>query len=177
MSTHRLALTGLMTAVTCILGPIAIAVPFSPVPFSLGLLAIMLSTILLEARLSVLSCLLYLLIGSIGLPVFSGFTGGIGILLGPTGGYLLGYLFLPISNHIIGSTKPTFRLLGNLCGLILCYICGTIWLMFQMNLSFYQCLLIGVVPYIPWDILKLSAAWSLGNLLSKRLKKTGILPG
>ena len=73
MSTNKLAIAGLMTSVTCIFGPLCIAIPISPVPISLGLFGILLTTCLLGAQLGTLSCALYLLLGFVGLPVFSGF--------------------------------------------------------------------------------------------------------
>lgn len=93
MTTYQLVLTGVLTAVICILGPMTLMIPISPVPISLANLAICLSIVILGMKLGTLSCILYLLIGLAGLPVFSGFSGGIGKLAGPTGGYLVGYLF------------------------------------------------------------------------------------
>ncbi len=168
--TTELALVGLMTAITCILGPIAIVIPFSPVPFSLGLFAIILNCTLLYAPLSTLACMLYLLLGAAGLPVFSGFTGGLGVFLGPTGGYLLGYCFLPLCANLNFGFKRGARLTGIFCGLFLCYICGTCWLGFQVKTTFCQALLLGVVPYLPWDILKVVLAWQMGNQIRRRMK-------
>ena len=176
MSTQRLALTGLMTAILCVLGPIAIAVPFSPVPVTLGLLGVMLATRLLGARLGTLSCCIYMLMGFVGLPVFSGFMGGTSVLLGPTGGYLLGYVFLPLLSGLLGLCKkiPFASILGMLLGLFACYVCGTLWLGYQLELSFVSALFIGVIPYLPTDLAKLAAAWTLGGLIRKRLNKAGL---
>lgn len=178
MSTSKLALVGLTGAITCILGPLAIALPFSPVPVSLGLFGILLSICLLGPHLGTISCLLYILIGFVGLPVFSGFTGGIGVLLGPTGGYLLGYLFIPLLSVLFTLRKRNTRpllLLGMLVGLLLCYISGTLWLGHQLELDFYSALLIGVLPYIPADLTKLGLACFLGDAIRKRLNKAGLL--
>ena len=86
ITTYQLAVTGLMTALTCILGPMSLALPFTPVPISLTNFVVFLSVWLLGWRLGTVSYLIYLLLGLAGLPVFSGFTGGAGKLLGPTGG-------------------------------------------------------------------------------------------
>lgn len=191
MSTQRNAIVGLMTSITCILGPISIAVPFSPVPISLGLFGILLTTTLLGARLGVLSCALYLLLGLVGLPVFSGFTSGIGVLLGPTGGYLLGYLVVAACSGMFYHEKSAHRLTevsltqkksaylllgaGMACGLLLCYLLGSLWLAHFMNISFGNALLIGVLPYIPADLAKLALAMWLGRLLRKRLAKANLV--
>lgn len=177
MSTSKLALVGLAGAITCILGPIAITLPFSPVPISLGLLGIFLSTSLLGAHLSMLSCLIYLLVGLVGLPVFSGFIGGIGVVMGPTGGYLLGYLFIPLFAGLFTIHTPNARLRlmpGMLMGLFFCYITGTLWLSYQLELDFSSALLLGTLPYIPADLVKLGLAWFLGSTIRKRLNKAGL---
>lgn len=178
ITTSKLALVGLAGAITCILGPIAIALPFSPVPISLGLLGVFLSTSLLGPHLGTIACLVYLAIGIVGLPVFSGFTGGIGVVLGPTGGYLLGYLFVPLFSGLFTLRKRSARpllLAGMLAGLLLCYLVGTLWLGHLLALDFYSALLVGVLPYIPADLIKLGVAWFLGNTIRKRLHKAGLL--
>ncbi len=191
MSTHKIAMVGLMTSITCILGPISIAVPFSPVPISLGLFGILLTTALLGVKSGVLSYALYILLGLVGLPVFSGFTSGVGVLLGPTGGYLMGYLAvsscsgmfyrpqsrqqsMPIST---AHNKSAYLLqgAGMACGLLICYILGSLWLARFMNISFGNALLIGALPYIPADLIKLLLALWLGRLLRGRLVKANLL--
>lgn len=187
MSTQTKAIAGLMTSITCILGPISIAVPFSPVPISLGLFGILLTTTLLGAKLGVLNGILYLLLGLVGLPVFSGFTSGVGALLGPTGGYLLGYLavaacselFHPLNRMPTADiSKKSAHLLqgaGLACGLFICYLFGSLWLAYFMKISFGNALLIGVLPYLPADFAKLILAIWLGRLLRKRLLKANLL--
>ncbi len=174
---YELTLVALSTAITCILGPIAFALPFSPIPFTLGLLGIMLATCLLGPRLGFISCFIYLLVGIVGVPVFSGFTGGIGIPLGPSGGYLLGYLFIPVCCFPFGNytTSQLWKTLpGLLIGLSLCYVCGTLWLGYQLELTFTQAFLVGTMPYIPFDIIKLIFAYFLSKSIRKRLTKAGL---
>ena len=90
----ELALTGLMAALFCVVGPLSVPLPFSPVPISLTNLAIYFSLYILGMKRGCFSYLIYLLIGFTGVPVFSAFTGGPGILLGPTGGYLVGFILM-----------------------------------------------------------------------------------
>ncbi len=92
--TYTMTSTALMTAVTCILGPLAI--PIGPVPVSLTPLAVFLSVYILGTKRGTIAYLLYLLIGAVGVPVFSGFTGGLGKLAGPTGGYLIGFILMAL---------------------------------------------------------------------------------
>jgi len=178
MSTNKLAIAGLMTSVTCIFGPLCIAIPISPVPISLGLFGILLTTCLLGAKIGTLSCALYLLLGFMGLPVFSGFTSGPGVLMGPTGGYLIGYLFVAALSGLFTRKQkgsPLLQVAGILCGLLLCYGAGSLWLSHSMQIRYSQALLIGVAPYILFDFLKIILAVWLGSLLRKRLTKAGLL--
>ena len=174
---YDLTLVALTTAITCILGPIAFVIPFSPVPVTLGLLGIMLATCLLGSRLGTISCLIYLLVGVVGVPVFSGFTGGIGVPLGPSGGYLLGYLWIPlccIPFKSPTSSHPAKILPGLFKGLLLCYLCGTLWLSHQLKITFFQAFLVGTLPYLPFDIIKLFIAYFLSKSIRKRLTKAGL---
>lgn len=178
LTPHELALVGLTGAVICILGPFAILLPFSPVPITFGLLGVMLSACLLGPRLGTISCLIYLLVGTVGLPVFSGFLGGLAILFGPTGGYLIGYLWIPLlSGRFALHSKNIYvnQIPGLLLGLLLCYTSGTLWLAHVLELDFFSALFLGVLPYIPMDLVKLGFACFLGGLLRKRLKKAGLL--
>ena len=86
LTTVQMAAVALMTAVTCVLGPLAIPIVVSPVPLSLTNLVLFLSLYILKTKKALISYLIYLLLGIAGLPVFSGFSGGLGKLAGPTGG-------------------------------------------------------------------------------------------
>lgn len=94
-----MVVTALMAAVTCILAPLS--VPIGPVPISLTNFAIYLSLYLLDWKKGTLSYLIYLLLGLVGLPVFSGFTGGLAKLAGPTGGYIIGFIPMAIIAGIV----------------------------------------------------------------------------
>ncbi len=184
LTVYQMTLTGMMTALLCILGPLSVAVPVSPVPISLGSLGMYLAAAVLGRHLGTLSCLLYLLIGMIGLPVFSGYTGGAGRLLGPTGGYLVGFAFLVL---IAGCFTGRFsqdrwksRLwaaLGMVLGTAVLYFLGTFWLACLSGISFYEALWAGVIPFIPGDIVKILAAVLLGTPLRGRLIQAGFLTG
>ena len=100
-STQSLVLIALMTAVTCILAPLSIPIPLSPVPLTLTNLVLGFSIFLLGWKKATASCIIYLLLGLCGLPVFSGFSGGVGKFAGPTGGYLIGFIFLTVIGGLI----------------------------------------------------------------------------
>ena len=173
MKTHKLTLIGLFTAFLCILGPIAIILPFSPVPLSLGTLGVLLACLLLGTKNGLFCTILYLILGFVGLPVFTGFTGGVGKLLGPTGGYLLGYLFLAsVGGYLAECWKKNLLLqvLGLFLGMCCCYLLGTLWLMFQADMNIQTALWAGVIPYVPFDICKIAGA----VLLSKEFDRRGL---
>ena len=176
--TRQLTVTGLMAAIICILGPLALNISVSPVPISLGSMAIYFVLTVLGMKLGTSSVLIYILLGAAGLPVFTNFTGGIGKLLGPTGGYIIGYIFMALvcgffvdkfNNNII------INLAGMLLGTAVLYLFGSLWLAYQANMSFIAALYAGVIPYIPGDLIKLFFAVFIGRQVRKRLIKAGLI--
>lgn len=169
-----------MTAMICILGPITLAIPISPVPISLVTLAIYFAVYILGMKKGAISCLLYLFIGFVGLPVFSAFTGGVGKLLGPTGGYLIGYVFMAVISGLFiekWQTNRIMHMIGMLFGTLICYLIGTLWLSMQAGMSFYAALGAGVLPFIPGDIVKIVVAFIAGPAIRKRLIRAGVYNG
>jgi biotin transport system substrate-specific component len=169
---QKMALISLMSAITCIISPFSIMFPFSPVPFSFGTLAIYFGAIVLGCKSGLWSVSIYLLLGAVGIPVFSGFTGGIGRLLGPTGGYLIGYLFLAAICGFCADRcrgRKTILALGIVLGTVACYICGTCFYALQTRTSFVQALSIAVLPFLPGDLLKATVALFAGIEIRKRL--------
>lgn len=178
LNVKQLALTGLMTAVLCILGPLSLNIPISPVPISLGFLGIYFICSVLGMKLGTLSVVVYILLGLAGLPVFTGFTGGPGKLFGPTGGYIIGYTFMALLCGL-GVDKGKGRLMPTLAGMILGsvvgYLFGTVWLARQQSIGFVQALFLGVIPYLPVDIVKLAVGVAVGSRLRRRLLQAGLL--
>ena len=174
MSTRQMTFIALMTAVTCILGPLSIPLPFSPVPISFTNLAIYLSLYVLGLNGATISYLVYLLIGMVGVPVFSGFSGGFGKLAGPTGGYLIGFIFLTLIAGLLMKLFPGNKVMeavGLVLGTAVCYAFGTAWLCFQAHMSAAAGLAAGVIPYIPGDLVKIAVAMIVGTALRAALKK------
>ena len=156
---YAMAVTALMTAVTCILAPLSI--PIGPVPISLTNFAIYLSLYLLDWKKGTVSYILYLLLGLVGLPVFSGFTGGIGKLAGPTGGYIIGFIPMAIIAGIVidkYTEKWLLCLLAMIVGTIVCYALGTAWLAYEAKMDMMAALWAGVIPFIPGDLVKMALA-------------------
>ena len=173
--TKTMVMISLMAAVICILGPLSLAIPISPVPISLTNLAVYFTIYVLGTKKGTISYLIYLLIGLIGIPVFSGFTGGPAKLLGPTGGYLIGFIFMALlSGLCIEHTENrNVHFIGMLLGTAVCYLFGTVWLARLAGMSFGAALTAGVIPFIPGDLTKIVLALLIGPTIRARLRKAG----
>ena len=172
-SPRRLVLIAMMTAITCILAPLSIPIPVSPVPISLTNLVLLISVYILGWKDASISFIIYLLLGLAGLPVFSGFSGGLGKIAGPTGGYLAGFIFMTVIAGLAVDIFSGRRLpagIGMALGTAVAYAFGTAWLAIQMDLTFISALSIGVLPYLAGDTLKIILAVIAGPMLQKRLR-------
>ena len=168
IKTKQMVLIALMTAVTCVLGPLSIPLPFSPVPISLTNFAIFLAIFVLGMKNGTISFIIYLLLGAVGVPVFSSFRGGLQVLAGPTGGYLIGFIFLALImgfalDHFNRKLVPT--IIGMIIGMAVCYAFGTVWLAKLLSLSFKEGLMMGVIPYLAGDAAKIIIAAIVGPKL------------
>jgi biotin transport system substrate-specific component len=148
-----------------------IAVPLPLVPVNLALLPVFLAGFILPKRWTLISVGLYLLMGALGLPVFSGFRGGPQALFGPTGGYLLGYLFSAGTVAFLRGKGKGFigRFMICLLALLACYIPGTLWLLRLTGQPLAEVLSFAVLPFIPGDVFKSLAASLLVPALHKAL--------
>ncbi|MFG6368357.1 MAG: biotin transporter BioY [Lachnospiraceae bacterium] len=183
--TKEITLIGLMAAVTCIAGPLSLPLPFSPVPISLTNLAVYFSVYILGMKQGTVSYLVYLLIGLVGVPVFSAFTGGPAKLFGPTGGYLIGFLFMAlISGYCVdrwnGRIATSF--IGMISGTVVCYFFGTTWLAFQMSFGSNQTFVTmfpaafaaGVLPFIVGDLIKIILSLLIGSQVRVRVRRIAL---
>ena len=167
-STRSIILMAEMAALTAVCSQIMI--PLTPIPANLALLAVFLTGGLLGAKRASLTMTAYLLLGTFGVPVFSGFRSGPGALFGPTGGFLFGYLGAAYLTGLLSrkaENKTARYILPMTAGLIVCYGMGTAWFMILTNRTFVEALLICVVPFLPGDAVKIAVA----AVLSSRLKR------
>lgn len=151
-------LCSLNATILCILAPVSIPLGFTPIPITLGLFVVIMAGIILGATRGSICVLIYILLGTIGMPVFSGYIGGIQRIFSPTGGYILGYILLVwicgyFTENFAGKWYMCF--IGTILGTVLCYIFGTIWMSMQLQISFTESLWMGVIPFLPFDILKI----------------------
>ena len=156
LTTYQMAVTAVMAAVLCVLGPLT--VPIGAVPISLANFVICLTAWLLGPKFGTLSVVIYLALGAIGIPVFSGYGAGLAKLAGPTGGYLVGYLLLAfIGGLFIEKSKgqPVISGIGLVLGDAACYVLGTAWFVFQMQCELGYALSVCVYPFIALDLAKI----------------------
>lgn len=164
--------TALMTALICIMAPVSIPIPISPVALTLCTFALYLCCYVLPPRQALASVGLYLLLGAIGLPVFSGYAGGISRFASPGGGYLIGYLFLvAISSFFINHfpKRPLYQIGGMFAGTLVTYTIGTAYMAYLTNATFLQTLPMGALVFLPLDIIKIICAYILGNQIQSHI--------
>ena len=175
-SVFPMILTSLCAAIIAVLAQIIIPLPL--IPITGQTLAIGLVVTILGLKHGTYAVLLYILLGAIGLPVFQSFTGGLGILFGPTGGYIIG--FIPtalVIGFYLKKTRLTFThaLVANILGMLVTLAFGAVWLKYLAELSWTGALLSGVIPFLIVGVIKaILAAW-VGVIVRQRLEQANIL--
>ncbi len=176
--TAELCRTALCTALICVSAYIVIPLPFTAVMITAQTFAVNLAALLLRPKYAAAALIAYVLIGITGLPVFSGGTGGIARLAGPTGGYIIGYIFAAFLISLAAGDRNSFKrnLIATICvGIPIIYIFGASFTAFHTGNGFKAILAAYVLPFIPGDIAKCIAASFVGVKLKKALDKTHVL--
>ncbi|NCA93240.1 biotin transporter BioY [bacterium] len=184
-----ICIISIFTVMTVVMAQIAIPLPFTPVPISLGLVAVYMTGILLQPKHSVFAQVTYLLLGGVGLPVFANFKGGLGVLLGPTGGYLIVYPIMALLVAMAVNSKKSLQtesvttrrflytkvIIVMAIALLILYMVGTIWFSITTHTPFIASLALAVFPFIPLDIIKIAFSVIIFMPFRKRLIKMGLL--
>jgi biotin transport system substrate-specific component len=171
-SLRTLILAAEFAAIIAVLSQLTI--PMGIIPLTGQTFAVGLTATILGKRTGTYAIFIYLLLGLIGLPVFAGMKGGLGVLFGPTGGYLIGFIFNGlITGYFLEKTDFTYTwgIIANLIGAIATLFFGTIWLKFSGDLSWSAALAGGFTPFILPGIIKALAAAYCGILIRKRISK------
>ena len=160
LKTRKLTVIALAVALLSVSA--MLTVPFFAIPFTMQSFAVLTVLSLLGAKAGGVAILAYLALGATGLPVFSGFTGGIGVLFGPHGGFLLGFLLAPLCFALL----PRRRLLASLLSVLLYNIIGSLWyyFLFAFGSGYLASLSVTVLPFLLPDAVKLA----LSQLVAKR---------
>lgn len=157
--TLRLVFCALFAALTAVFSQISI--PIEPVPVNLAMLSVFVAGGVLGTKYGAVSQAVFVLMGAAGLPVFAQLSGGLGVMAGPTGGYLAGYVAAAFTVGFFcdrfGRRLPVL-LLSMALGLALCYALGTAWFVWVSKTDLISALGLCVVPFLPGDALKIAAA-------------------
>lgn len=175
LSTLDLTYVSLLVSLMAICSWISIP---TTVPFTLQTFAIFMAVGLLGGKLGTLAVIVYIILGSIGIPVFAGFTGGMGVLFGSTGGYIFGFILTALSYWLITKIfgmKTWVKVIAMVVGLILCYAFGTVWFMFLYarasgTISLATALCWCVIPFIIPDVIKIALALIISKGVERNVK-------
>lgn len=166
MNTKKMIQAALMAALTAV-GAYLI-IPIGPVPITLQTFFVLLSGRLLGKKYGVLAQITYLLLGAVGLPIFSGGQGGLGILLGPTGGFLISFIAASwIAGHYSGKREKDLFILG--AAVLSNYLIGSIYFSFITGTNLFEALSMTVIPFVPGDLLKIVLVLTIAPLIEKKL--------
>lgn len=159
----------MFAALISVLAFLVIPLPFSPVPVTGQTLAIMLAGLILGPVQAFLSVLIFILLGIAGVPVFSGGRAGIGVLVGPSGGYIIGFLVGAVIISLLSKKANNVWTLGASAifgGIIMVYLLGVPWLSYITGMGATEAIVAGALPFIPGDVFKVVVA----TILAKRIK-------
>lgn len=167
--TKNAVMCAFFTAIICITAPFGIVIGMVPVTFTLFSLA--LTAFVAGSKNAFKATAVYILIGVAGMPVFSGFKSGLSAFVGPTGGFIFSYIFIALILGKCAKTKSKAKL-ALLCAaaLLVCYVCGTVGYMIFADCSVYTALTLCVIPFIPFDIVKLVIAYIVAESIKKAKK-------
>lgn len=171
MRLRRNIFAAILTAILCVFAPLSF--PMGTVPVSMATFGVCLISLISHRRCALISLLLYVALGTVGLPVFAGFVGGAQILVGPTGGYLIGYIPMALIICLFCEKRRTVprMAMGMTLGLLSCYAVGVLWYAFSANVSVVEASLVGILPYLPFDAVKLIAAGAVAWIIGGRVDK------
>ncbi|MCY6355158.1 biotin transporter BioY [Clostridium sp. ZS2-4] len=164
----------LFAALTGVLGYLVIPLPFSPVPITGQTLAVMLAGCVLTPLQAGLSMITFLFLGAVGVPVFSGGRAGLGVIAGPSGGYLIGFLIGAVVISMVKGKGDSFvRLIfaSVVGGIMVVYLIGVPWLASMTGMGISKAITAGALPFIPGDLFKAFAAGLIGKKINYQLGK------
>ena len=175
-TTKNYAIIAFCVAIIAILAQITIPLPITPLTmqtFAIGLIAT-----IMPWRQSVTAVIVYVIIGAIGVPVYAYFTGGFGILFGPTGGFLFSFVLMAfvISYYLsIFCYSKWHAISANLIAMLINLIIGTVWLKYYLQLNWDEAFMSGFVPFIVVGVIKAVLAATIGLTIRQRLLQAKLM--
>ena len=151
-----------------------IVIPLPPVPITAQTFFLNVAAILLGGPLGAVSQFIYVMLGVVGIPVFAGGKAGLGVIFGPTGGYLLGFIIAAFVIGMVNRMKKSagifWHIFSMLIGMLIIYALGSLQLSVVAKMSFHKALAVGVLPFLPGDIIKILLAAIISSQLKGRVK-------
>ena len=151
-----------------------IVIPLPPVPITAQTFFLNIAAVLLGGQLGAMSQFIYVMLGVVGIPVFAGGKAGLGVILGPTGGYLLGFIIAAFAIGMVNRMRKSagifWHIFSMLIGMLIIYFLGSLQLSLVAKMSFHKAMAVGVVPFIPGDIIKILLAAIISSQLKGRVK-------
>lgn len=167
LTTRNMVFIALFAAIICVMAPFSFSV--GVIPITLGTFAIYLAGALLGSKKGIIAVAVYIMLGAVGLPVFSGFKGGFAVLLGVTGGYIIGYIPMALLTGIFSEKNKKLAPVGMVLGTLACYAFGTAWYMISTGSALLPALELCVLPFLIGDAIKMIAVSSIAIPLKSRL--------
>lgn len=168
-STKNVIMIGMFAAVLAVLSQISIPMP-SGVPVTLQTFAVALTAYVLGWKLGTMATLVFILVGAVGVPVFAGFSGGVQVVIGMTGGFIWGFLFMVLFCGMGAAQKNKgVLILLSALGLAICHLLGIVQFMAVTGSGFAESALMVSVPYLIKDVISVAAAYILGTAVKKAL--------
>ncbi|MDU2995638.1 MAG: biotin transporter BioY [Clostridium sp.] len=172
LSVREMIMVGVGAALMAVFSQLSIPLP--SVPLTLQVFGVVIISVILGKKLGTLSIIVFMLLGAIGLPVFAGFTGGLNIITGATGGYIIGFVFMAfIIGYFIEKDKKALAFIGAYLGLADDYIFGVIQLKLLMGLTLEGALVAGLYPFIIKDLIL--TALGIMVAISIRIRVVGVI--
>lgn len=173
LSVKSMTYSALFTALIGVSSYIIIPLPFSPVPITAQSLAVMAAALILSTKETLLAVAVFLFLGAVGVPVFAGGRAGFGVVFGPSGGYLIGFLVGGLIINLLAKNSSKFwQLLAAVVtgGIIVVHLLGFIWLSYSAGISLKEAFFIGSLPFITGDLIKAAAASYLALRIRQNYK-------
>lgn len=172
LTVKEMVLIAFGAALMAVFSQISFPLPFTTVPITLQVFGVVVISVILEEKISTASMIIFALLGAIGVPVYSNFSAGAGVLFGATGGYILGFIFMAYIVGVAASKNNKLVLfLGTYIGLAIEYVFGVMQLKLVLNLTFSEALIAGVYPFIIKDLVVTALGIMVALIVKKRLKK------
>lgn len=175
ISTRKIVYVGMFAALMATLSQCSIPMP-SGVPATLQIFAVTLIGVIVGWKMGAASIAIYILLGAVGVPVFANFHGGIQVLVGPTGGFIWGYLpMVALCGTKLNQKNIVLGILSSLLGMMVCYVLGALQFGVLKEMNFVASFMLVGAPYLLKDIILAVVAFVVGIQIRKGLSKAGLL--